>query len=62
MSYISLVLMEVISPNFLLLTVGAVLQRKLRFPLRPIANLITYCFMPAAVFLNIYQVEFDYPG
>ncbi|MDY0395038.1 hypothetical protein RWE15_12180 [Virgibacillus halophilus] len=52
MSYISLVLMEVISPNFLLLTVGAVLQRKLRFPLRPIANLITYCFMPAAVFFK----------
>ncbi|MFD1851465.1 AEC family transporter [Oceanobacillus bengalensis] len=60
MSYISLVFMEVILPILLLMTVGAVMQKRFQFQLRPIANLITYCFMPAAIFLNIYQVEFDY--
>lgn len=60
MSYINLVFLEVIIPILILITVGALLQKKFRFQLRPIANLITYCFMPAAVFLNIYQVEFDY--
>lgn len=60
MNYISLVFLEVILPILILLIVGALLQKKFRFQLRPIANLITYCFMPAAVFLNIYQVEFDY--
>ncbi|MEN1967557.1 AEC family transporter [Lentibacillus sp. N15] len=60
MSYISLVFLEVILPILILLFVGALLQKKFRFQLRPIAKLITYCFMPAAVFLNIYQAEFDY--
>lgn len=60
MGYISLVFMEVILPILILMAVGAMLQKKFQFHLRPIANLITYCFMPAAVFLNIYQVEFDY--
>lgn len=60
MGYISLVFMEVILPILILMAVGAKLQKKFQFQLRPIANLITYCFMPAAVFLNIYQVEFDY--
>ncbi|WP_405099976.1 AEC family transporter [Oceanobacillus sp. FSL H7-0719] len=59
MSYISLVFMDVILPILILMAVGAMLQKKFQFQLRPIANLITYCFMPAAVFLNIYQVEFD---
>ncbi|MFC3039170.1 AEC family transporter [Virgibacillus xinjiangensis] len=59
MSYISLVFLEVIVPLLLLLLVGALLQRKFHFQLRPIATFLTYCFMPAAVFLNIYQVEFN---
>ena len=59
MGYISLVFMDVILPILILMAVGAMLQKKFQFQLRPIANLITYCFMPAAVFLNICQVEFD---
>jgi hypothetical protein len=42
------------------MAVGAALQKKFNFRLRPIANLITYCFMPAAVFLNMYQVDLNY--
>ncbi|MDY0407108.1 AEC family transporter [Virgibacillus sp. 179-BFC.A HS] len=60
MSYISLILLKVVLPILILLAIGAMMQKKFRFQLRPIANLITYCFMPAAVFLNIYQAEFDY--
>ncbi|QQK81862.1 AEC family transporter [Salicibibacter cibi] len=42
------------------MTIGVLLQKKFNFQLTPIVKLITYCFMPAAVFLNIYQAEFDY--
>lgn len=60
MSYISLIILKIILPILILIAVGAVMQKKFRFQLRPIANLITYCFMPAAVFLNIYKATFDY--
>src|SRR5690625_7619443 len=60
LGYISLVFLEVILPILLLMAVGAALQKKFNFQLRPIANLITYCFMPAAVFLNMYQVDLNY--
>jgi len=42
------------------MAVGVGIQKKFNFQLRPIANLITYCFMPAAVFLNMYQVDLNY--
>ncbi|WP_088051148.1 AEC family transporter [Virgibacillus dakarensis] len=60
MSFISIVFLDVVLPILILMAVGALMQRKFCFQLRPIANLITYCFMPAAVFLNIYQADFDY--
>lgn len=60
MGYISLVFLDVVLPILILMVVGALMQKKFSFRLRPIANLITYCFMPAAVFLNIYRAEFDY--
>ncbi|WP_017548287.1 AEC family transporter [Salinicoccus carnicancri] len=59
MSYISLVFVDVIVPILILLGVGVLLQKKFQFRLRPIANLVTYCFMPAAVFINIYHAEID---
>ncbi|WP_411843880.1 AEC family transporter [Salinicoccus sp. HZC-1] len=59
MSYITLVFIDVIVPILILLGVGALLQKKFQFRLRPIANLVTYCFMPAAVFLNIYNAEIN---
>ncbi|AKG73591.1 AEC family transporter [Salinicoccus halodurans] len=59
MSYISLVFIDVIVPILILLGIGVLLQKKFQFRLRPIANLVTYCFMPAAVFINIYHAEID---
>src|SRR5699024_5067146 len=59
LSYISLVFVDVIVPILILLGVGVLLQKKFQFRLRPIANLVTYCFMPAAVFINIYHAEID---
>ena len=60
MAYISLVFLDVILPILILLGVGVILQRKFEFRLRPIANLVTYCFLPAAVFLNIYEADIDF--
>jgi len=57
---IQIVFLEVILPILILMAVGVGIQKKFNFQLRPIANLITYCFMPAAVFLNMYQVDLNY--
>ncbi|CAM4154255.1 AEC family transporter [Lacicoccus alkaliphilus] len=59
MNYIIPVFIDVIVPILILLGIGLILQRKFQFRLRPIANLVTYCFMPAAVFINIYYAEID---
>lgn len=59
MNYISLVFIDIIVPILILLGLGVILQKKFHFRLRPIANLVTYCFMPAAVFINIYNAEID---
>ena len=60
MGIIQIVFLEVILPILILMAVGVGIQKKFNFQLRPIANLITYCFMPAAVFLNMYQVDLNY--
>lgn len=59
LNYISLVFIDIIVPILILLGLGVILQKKFHFKLRPIANLVTYCFMPAAVFINIYHAEID---
>ena len=47
-------------PILILLLIGAILQRKFAFNLKALSNLITYCLMPAAVFINIYETEIKY--
>ncbi len=59
MNYIIPVFMDVIVPILILLGIGLLIQKKFHFRLRPIANLVTYCFMPAAVFINIYYAEIN---
>ncbi|MCG1008523.1 AEC family transporter [Salinicoccus sp. ID82-1] len=59
MAYISLIFVDVIVPLLILLGIGVLLQKKFEFRLRPIANLLTYCFLPSAVFLNLYEAEID---
>lgn len=38
---------------------GAILQRKFQFDLKQLSTLITYCLMPAAVFVNIYDIRIE---
>ena len=37
--------------------IGALLQKKFTFNLKTMSQLITFCFMPAAVFVNIYETS-----
>lgn len=59
MGYMSLVFMNVVLPILILMAIGALFQRRFHFQLTPISKLLTSCFMPAAVFLNIYEAQFD---
>jgi malate permease and related proteins len=57
--FIGSIFLNVIIPILILLVIGAGLQRKFAFNLRAISNLITYCLMPAAVFINLYESEIE---
>lgn len=59
LNYISLLFVDIIVPILILIGIGTLLQKKFHFRLKPIANLVTYCFMPAAVFINIYTAEIN---
>lgn len=50
-----MIFFQIVAPILVLLFIGALLQKKFRFNLKALAQLITYCFMPGAVFLNIYE-------
>lgn len=57
MVYLSMVFFQVVGPILIMLSIGASLQLKFQFNLKALSNLITYCFMPAAVFINIYETK-----
>lgn len=57
MEYLSMVFFQVVAPILIMLAIGAGLQLKFAFNLKALSNLITYCLMPAAVFINIYETE-----
>ncbi|MGB5946343.1 AEC family transporter [Paenisporosarcina sp.] len=59
MPFLGIIFLNVILPILILLIIGASLQRKFNFDLKALSNLITYCFMPAAVFMNIYETDID---
>ncbi|MEM5649863.1 AEC family transporter [Bacillus cereus] len=52
-------ILDVILPILILLLIGAILQRKFQFNLKQLSTLITYCLMPAAVFMNIYDISIE---
>ena len=54
------IILEVILPILLLIVIGAFLQRKFEFKLQNFSTLITYCLMPAAVFINIYHIKIEF--
>lgn len=53
------ILLDVIIPILILMLVGVILQRKFQFDLKQLSTLITYCLMPAAVFVNIYNISIE---
>lgn len=59
MIYLGMIFFQIVAPILVLLGVGALLQRKFTFNLKAMSQLITYCFMPAAVFVNLYETHVD---
>lgn len=53
------IILDVILPILILMLIGAILQRKFEFDLKQLSTLITYCLMPAAVFVNIYDIRIE---
>lgn len=59
MMYLGMIFFQIVAPILVLLVLGAILQRKFRFNLKALSQLITYCFMPAAVFINLYETSVE---
>jgi len=57
MTYLSMIFFQIVAPILILLVIGVGLQKKFQFNLKAMSQLITYCFMPVAVFLNIYETS-----
>ncbi|KGA81668.1 AEC family transporter [Lysinibacillus fusiformis] len=57
MVYLGMIFFQIVAPILVLLVLGAILQKKFRFNLKALSQLITYCFMPAAVFINLYETN-----
>lgn len=57
MTYLSMIFFQIVAPILILLVIGVGLQRKFQFNLKAMSQLLTYCFMPVAVFLNIYETS-----
>lgn len=55
MNYLSMIFFNIVTPILVLLFIGGILQKKFSFNLKAMSQLITYCFMPAAVLLNLYE-------
>ncbi|QEL68432.1 MULTISPECIES: AEC family transporter [unclassified Bacillus cereus group] len=53
------IILDVILPILILMLIGAILQIKFQFNLKQLSTLITYCLMPAAVFVNIYDIRIE---
>lgn len=59
MVYLSMIFFQIVAPILVLLILGAILQKKFQFNLKALSHLITYCFMPAAVFLSVYETSIE---
>jgi len=54
-----MIFFQIVAPILVLLVIGAILQKKFQLNVKALASLITYCFMPAAVFVNIYETSIE---
>ncbi|MFJ7669453.1 AEC family transporter [Lysinibacillus sp. NPDC097195] len=59
MLYLGMIFFKIVAPILVLLVLGAFLQKKFSFNLKALSQLITYCFMPAAVFVNLYETTVE---
>ncbi|MCM3389588.1 AEC family transporter [Ureibacillus chungkukjangi] len=59
MTYLAMIFYQIVAPILVLLAIGAGLQKKFQFNLKAMSQLIAYCFMPVAVFLNIYETSIE---
>ncbi len=57
--YLGMIFFKIVAPILVLLVLGAFLQKKFSFNLKALSQLITYCFMPAAVFVNLYETSVE---
>lgn len=57
--FLQMIFQSIILPILMLMIIGAILQKKFVFNLRAVSNLITYCLMPAAVFINLYETKIE---
>jgi len=57
--YLGMIFFNIVAPILVLLVLGAFLQKKFCFNLKALSQLITYCFMPAAVFVNLYETTVE---
>ncbi|GKV65622.1 MULTISPECIES: AEC family transporter [unclassified Sporosarcina] len=55
MGYLLIVFVNVITPMLILLAIGVILQIKFTFNVKALGNILTYCLIPAAVFMNLYH-------
>ena len=59
MNYLSMIFFQIVAPILVLLVVGGFLQKKFQLNVKALASLVTYCFIPAAVFVNIYETSIN---
>ncbi|MEG0449453.1 MAG: AEC family transporter [Lysinibacillus sp.] len=59
MMYLGMIFFQIVAPILVLLFVGAISQKKFKFNLKALSQMITYCFMPAAVFVNLYETNVE---
>ena len=59
MNYLSMIFFQIVAPILVLLVIGGFLQRKFSLNVKALASLVTFCFMPAAVFVNIYETTIN---
>ncbi|WP_096201715.1 AEC family transporter [Bacillus sp. FJAT-45350] len=53
------IILNVITPVFLLIGAGAYLHRKFNFDLRTLSKIITYYLLPTICFVNVYESNID---
>lgn len=54
-----MIFFHIVVPILVLMMIGSILQSKFKFNLKALSQLITYCFMPVAVLMNLYETTIN---